>query len=214
MRKVFKKQRMPRSSFFSLIEMLVVVAIIALLATLMMPAVLSTLQKGDITKAKADTEAIVKAINAYAGYYGCPPGFDCNIGSYERLRYTPGDPNRVGDTIVGCTGDGAWQRRYDILMQVLTTVDCAAPTPQASNKAYVANTRKVQFLKPTATYKEDHGFVDPWGHRYVVLLNYNFDNHFAYSGWPTLYGSRVYVYSLGPNGSDQKGGGDDICSWK
>jgi hypothetical protein len=53
--------------------------------------------------------------------------------------------------------------------------------------------------------------MDPWGSQ-VIYIN-NTDNT-APKGWVPHNTKAVDIYSYGPNGKDDKGGGDDINNWE
>lgn len=59
-------QRKNRRAAFTLAELMVVIVIIGLLATLVVPNVMKKLFTANITKAKADIQAIAGAIDSYA----------------------------------------------------------------------------------------------------------------------------------------------------
>ena len=95
---------------------------------------------------------------------------------------------------------------YDILLEILT----CTPGPGNSNMAK-GNTRNIKFLDIINEYQKE-GYIDPWGKRFSIYLDLDYDNTVKIGN-----GNRkgtVFVYSSGPNGKDEEGGGDDICSWK
>ncbi|MDF1837936.1 MAG: type II secretion system protein GspG [Planctomycetota bacterium] len=63
-----------KKSGFTLIEMVVTIAILALLAGIATPLVTRQVEKGRIARAQADCDAIVKAIVMYHMEYGRYPG--------------------------------------------------------------------------------------------------------------------------------------------
>ncbi len=55
--------------FFTLVEMLVVIAVISILAAIVMPGVTSAMRKADEAKAKADMSALITAIKGFESTY-------------------------------------------------------------------------------------------------------------------------------------------------
>lgn len=88
-----------RRQAFTLIEMLVVVAIVAILATLLFPALTSALKKGKKTRVQTEVKAIETAINAYYADYGKFP-LDNGLGD---VTYGKGSKDNA-DIIKGLRG--------------------------------------------------------------------------------------------------------------
>lgn len=65
----------PARHAFTLIELLIVIAIIAVLASLLMPAASNALNAAKKTTAKNQAVQIATAITAYEAEYGCLPAF-------------------------------------------------------------------------------------------------------------------------------------------
>ena len=58
---------------FSLIELLVVVAVVAVLAALLTPAVLSSIERGRVARVVAELQTVEVALEAYRTDHGCYP---------------------------------------------------------------------------------------------------------------------------------------------
>ena len=67
----------------------------------------------------------------------------------------------------------------------------------------------IDWQGPYMEFKQDElkdgELVDPWGHPYVYLS--------VNGGSPEHRPKSYDLYSLGPNGADEQGGGDDIINW-
>lgn len=81
-----------RKSSFTLVELLIVIGIIIILAGILLPVINSTIQKADMTKAKAEITTLVNAIKQFESTYGYLPTANgvCNattglVEDYEQL---------------------------------------------------------------------------------------------------------------------------------
>lgn len=220
--------------------MLVVIAIIAILAGIAIPSIGSAVKKARITQARTEITSIVNAINAFEGEYSVLPVLSLTgaAGSAADLKLTDvradaDNPNKSSDN------SKSDSKTYDALMQILAAQDITsshvadntvvdlwstkAKRDGAQNaKGGILNPRNKIFLNVPQTFK-DKGFRDPWGTRYVIMLDADYNGkieNFPKSN-EDLRGS-VFVYSYGPNRIDDKGQNtansgvpktDDITSW-
>jgi len=199
-----------RKSRFSLIELLAVVGVIGLLTAIAFPA----LHLGQTAFKKASVRskmnALVMAINAYKATYGTFPlgyGMINGTASATNEKIVLTDSKTVGSETKSC---GAWLR--DILVG--------------------DNARKINFLsgdnldigvKNTASnlgtiykdyWRSGREVAEASGNDFIIYMDvYNYDNQITGPGGST-YAAPVLIYSKGPNGADNGGGGDDIVSWK
>ncbi len=85
---------------FTLIELLIVVAIIAILATIAIPNVLEALVRARVSRVKADMRTIATALDAYFSDHNSYPRDHDNAGWEGKYRWTVWDgrrgPNQVG----------------------------------------------------------------------------------------------------------------------
>ena len=177
---------------FTIIELIVVIAIIATLMALLMPVMTGVRRKAKETKAKAEMHSIITAIKSYEMTYGILPM-----------------PNGVADSgLINTTNS-----QYPDLLTFLTNV--------AAREAGVSgNTRGIRFLDvPTDYMSSDatkQGFKDPWSEDYSIYLDTDYDgiivgpnaNVNEGQGFTNLYGT-VFIYTH--SGSDES---DTIYSWK
>ena len=214
----------PRS--FTLVELLVVVAIIFILAAFLFPAFTQIRKSMKITKAKADVHQLETALIAFRAEYGRWP--DSPPDEYIFDAYPDGTTDLDGP---------AWRDLSTMLngnRHPYTGVP-AAPGSWASNW----NPRAIQFMefdkKSVNTYGQ---FLDPWGMWYTIW----WDN--GQKGVPSLtidarcngdgvtpapsdgfvgtaswlappVPKPVVVHSWGPNRQDgyMSPDTDDICNW-
>ena len=202
---------------FTLIELLIVIAIIALLVALLFPALAGARNAAKKVQAKAMANNIIIAVKQYKTTYGLMPGWDVD-----------GDGNKDGVDLMGTT-DVEWDdvldnstndaKKYDILLQILTKVDMDATASDAPDSSDLANRRKIHFIN-VPTHYEEKGYLDPWGHRFAVLMDRNFNQKIEKSktgGDIADMNKMVAVYSFGPDGIDDDGDSgdhDDIVTWE
>ncbi|MGA0334176.1 MAG: type II secretion system protein [Kiritimatiellia bacterium] len=169
---------------FTLIEMLVVIAIITVLAGLLFPAVSKGILTAKRNKAAAEAKSIAGAIDMFYRDYGWMPdrpadqGFDDSeedIDNQAEQSYfdeiTPSDSNApVTERIVA------------VLMA----------EPGTEN----VNPRKKVYLD-LDTPITNKLILDPWGQPYVIKLDRNFDGKVEYFSQPSQYNTRSIVISAG-----------------
>lgn len=134
-----KKQK----SFFTLIEILVVIGIILILAGIILPAVNSAIKKADQTKAKAQITTLVNAIKQYEATYGHLPNAAWFVNDTE------GNP---GYNVI----DNA---NYSDFIKML----------QAEETTPTYNRRKQVFLDVVGNTPGE--YKDPWGNDYHVVID-------------------------------------------
>lgn len=200
---------------FTLVELLTVVAVIAILAGITIPVVVGMSSKGKEVTARADMNAIKLALTQFKSDYSVWP-------------VTPS----ASDTLLRA-GFSAKDKDEDIdkLMQELTLIEAKPGTDNVPG-AYTPtlNKKKRKYLdapaKPVPALIEVNsvpsGFfkLDPWGRRYNIAIDTNYDKKLeltaAFLGTgstaETIVGD-VAVYSYGPAEDD----GDleaFLYSWK
>jgi prepilin-type N-terminal cleavage/methylation domain-containing protein len=179
------QQNRPQKKRFSLIELLIVIAIIGILMGILLPVFVGMRDKGKIQRARQEMAAIEMAIKAYEATYGILP----NIGF--------GDADKILEA--GSPEKDVKNSEYDKLMDVLTNVNRTGGANMNSN-----NTRGIRFLDVPVTYATN-GYVDPWGSKYRVAMDLNYDKKVDPPDLheSPLYGT-VFIYSLGPPNKDPR----------
>ena len=182
---------------FTLIEMLVVIGIIAILATLAVPAGQVVLRKARELQAKAAIKGLELAVKGYQT-------------EYNRLPSTESPPPTVDNDEGYDTAAEEGRAILDILMATDTT----------------KNPRQIRYYDPPASnkagggYSQTNGLLDIWGtNGYTMIFDYSGDGKITnpYSD-PDLtdINSAAIIYCAGADkkfDTDDAGKNDDLKSW-
>ncbi|HEV7868414.1 MAG TPA: type II secretion system protein [Chthoniobacteraceae bacterium] len=211
---------------FTLVELLTVIAIIAILMGLLFPAITVVKEAARKTQAKNDTVNIVASVKQYFTEYG----------KYPPLSDPPAPATK--DEVVGDPLTGA-KVHNDVLFNTLRAI------PEGVNGNNKYNPRKIVFFDgksvsnsatPRAGFVDQTGsaekgrFFDPWGKEYGVVIDSDYDNVITldeqYEDFRAPQQPRVGCGSfsmgkdntMGDNGNKQfkKGStvSDDVISWQ
>jgi prepilin-type N-terminal cleavage/methylation domain-containing protein len=193
--------RSPRG--FTLVEMLVVIAIIATLAGILLPVVGNVKKKAKIAQAGTEVRSLAAAITAYQAQNGIFPCSAADAAGGNDITYT---------------------NNSDIIT-ILLDADAGV------NAGHVRNPQKQVFLNgkmvsgtSQSGIGPDYNFRDPWGRPYIITLDLNYDNRCNDLFYSPLPGNgiptAVMVWSLGPDGKPLGPSGnpaardnDDVKSW-
>jgi prepilin-type N-terminal cleavage/methylation domain-containing protein len=201
---------------FTLVEMLVVVAIIAILTAITIPAVMGVRRRADVKRTKTYLDTIRLALESYANDFG---------------DYPPSRPQLVGLPSNG-VNDG-----IEVMVRCLTTKKKNGPYFTFDSE--VLDNSDGDSIKglggdptdSTIASRELFEVKDPWGNPFVYIHNQDYDAAQTYLvGEPkerarihaikdaktkSYLGPRAFqLLSLGPDGQqDQTDDGDDIVVW-
>ena len=140
-----------KKQHYTLIEMLVTVAVIAILAGIAAGAYSGIQKKAMLNRAAADCTAIQLAIKNFEAEYTTYPNF-----------------SSAGGGTVGSPYTGLSSSDYQSLIQTLTGVTWKNTTVYSDFGTN--NRKKIKFLDLPSKYSTN-GFVDPWGKEYKVVYN-------------------------------------------
>ncbi|GEM_PF-2000452 len=215
---------------FTLVELITVIAIIAILMALLLPAVNTVRKQANNAKAKSDVQTIVAALKSFNTDYG---------------QYPPPISPALSGTSDVVVGPGLTYSNYQ-LIDVLRAASSGASSWNFNN---VANPRQVVYLDmpnaksatapkggvATAAVASFNGkavnigdLMDPFGVAYFIAIDYNYNNVIdPAANWPytdigpttsTPLRAGVVAWSLGADNAAGKSGAlagsDDIVSWQ
>ncbi len=156
-----------RTAAFTLIELLTVIAIIAILMSLLFPALSGAKEQARRADAKADLGMIMTACQSYRGDYGKFPPVSAALASNS---YSYGD-----------TSEGKCKVTNDNLFDILRSIDRGA---NASNKMNKKQQKYIQtkvakdtknprggFCDGNAFASKQGQYMDPWGAQYCIVLD-------------------------------------------
>jgi prepilin-type N-terminal cleavage/methylation domain-containing protein len=148
-------KRAPTS--FTLVELLTVMAIIAILLGLIISAGLNVLTKAARNRASAEIQAISSANESYKVDNGIYPQGDGN------LVTNGGSGGTVYMADDGTTAGGEYQTNSTLLYIALTGQTNFATPPAAGTKVYLPGLKINQVGNPNGTFSY---IADPWQHSY------------------------------------------------
>ena len=155
--------------YFTLVELLTVIAVIAILAGIAIPVVVGMQSKGRETSARADMNAIKMALTQFKTDYSIFPVAPTTGDTRLKAAYKSGDTNDDSTN--------------DAMIAELTTIQTTPGSGDvpADVTSFTYNKKKRKYLdappKPVTPVVGTKGFMklDPWGRRYNIALDTDYN---------------------------------------
>ncbi len=151
---------------FTLIEMLVVIAIIAILAGMLLPVFSKVKLKAKIRQTQNEMQGMIAAITQYDTAYSRYPG---NVNGQD-FTYGCPVPLPVGANCTSSNSD---------LMVILNDLNIGVNLNHAKNPQQLSgyNAKPAADISSPGLSIIDNQWRDPWGHTYVISIDYDGDGY-------------------------------------
>lgn len=217
----------PAVGGFTLIELVIVLAVVATLTLVLLPIGLNALKDADLARANGDIEGLAMSLTAFVADLGRMPACDVNDCS-SLVRGGPEQNNGLRFLAVG-EGRGSLVDRYPPESGALTVRWSLAERDHQTNRAVnnaanhlAVNDPNVDDLTTGLDYPRTgrsrwrgpyvRGLtLDPWGNAYIASVG-----AMEKGGSPIVAGAKGWILSAGPNGVLETApdatalGGDDL----
>lgn len=190
-----------RRRAFTLIELLSVIAVVALLSTITIGAIRGVKQRANIARARSELAALVTALEEYKRHYGeypylGPPDFNQATLTPASTATGPGMQTvqaKLFNALTGVFGPRAFNNANRVAGPNFLDVGKFARNP-----ATFSVTFQVPILpgpgQAPVKQEQNMGLLDPWGRYYV----YYYKSSRNPNAWQ---GSAYILYSVGPDGA-------------
>jgi len=185
-----------RTHAFTLLELLTVMAILAVLSSITISVIRGTKQRANLARAKAELSFLVQALEDYKRHYGDYPQAGASAANSQRVTGTAGPgvntaQARLFNSLTGVYGPTSFATRLN--GPTFVTV-----TKLTTELALNATTFAVPSGAPPAKQQVNNSFIDPWGNRYL----YFYKPVTPARGRPPQWNAPSFVlYSAGPDGA-------------
>ena len=194
---------------FTLIEIVIAVAIVAVFAAAISPMVFRHLEDAKISKAQNETETIANAVLSYYKDVGKWPVTNANGPTGNGIQRVISSNTVATGTGTGAgTGAANWGA-YGTTKDLGDYLYFNNPDDDSSDTGNGAdqNNQDWPTSGPTAwrgPYLDEYYISDPWGNAYVINSHY-----FPGGSYTGTVRHRVFVLSAGPNGVWETGYSND-----
>jgi prepilin-type N-terminal cleavage/methylation domain-containing protein len=192
-REVHVARRRRRARGFTLIELMLVAAIIVTLAAFAVGGIIGARQRAAVARAKADLSLIAQALEDYKRHYGDYPQTGAAAQANAAVTSTIGSTQAQAllfNALTGVYGPTNFTTR----LNGPTLIDISKFSLEVTFTAAQLTTFAIPTGSPPAKPLVANAFLDPWGNRYL----YYYKNARSTASWQ----APAYVlYSAGPDGA-------------
>lgn len=203
-----------KKQHFSLVELLTVIAVIAILAGILIPTVGAVKESGRATQALTEAKGIHLAITSFYNDHKYLPSKDASNGTTNDIVYwgtkgTDAAATPAANASVKIKEMAELDATYLNLFDRLCYVDRSDAKNAATTDAKTFNKKAKKYLNAAPAYfgadtSTTNSIRDPWGRPYIVYLDTNYNEQiedigekFGVAG--NTLNDRVAVISLGKN---------------
>lgn len=179
---------MKKSSGFTLIEMVVVLAVVAILAAILTPTIAKNINDAKISRANNEAQVIAAAIGSFYKDVGRWPTAGTTLGDTLVLLYS-NSGTVPADDADPVAGEAVWQSDTDADNSDTFENHLVANTPKGAAAPNYATTGELRWRGPYITEIK----ADPWGSQYSCNIGRTYTSTTA--GVPDFVG----VWSAGPD---------------
>ncbi len=166
---------------FTLIELLTVIAIIAILAAMLLPALATAKKNANIKRAQAEMAQLANAISRYESDYGRYP-----VGpAVQTFLSTSGgayDFTYTSSLVPVYPGTAPQLNNSEVIATLMDLETYPASGTATINANHAKNPNKNKYLNaPMVTSTQSGGvgpdlvYRDPWGNPYIISMDLNYD---------------------------------------
>ena len=178
-----------KSAAFTLVELLAVISIIVILASLSFPAINGALDSAKKTQAKSNAVQIAAAVSAYEMEYGKLP------------------PLTAGSSSSDSTGD---------VGSFLTAI-LGGASGNTNNSRTIPFLEMSSYKKSKGGTNSSGAYLDPWGSAYKITLDHSYDNSINAGTNSQSLQKKVGVWNVPSTHSDSPSTGTQtrryVTSW-